>query len=237
MAIFCVSIYYILVAISMSLLRKAALELEEKVLNYWLGGIKTPGQNIPSHVITKWFIGTPEVDLQVKNLFEKDVEQVITAGKDNSDSNANSIVNVLKETPSGTLTLVILLDQFTRNIYRGTSNMYSGDRQALALSHSMIERKWDMELIPIHRCWIYLPLEHSEFIKDQELSVKKSVELTTLPNLSDQERDFFDQMVYYAKDHMNDIQRFGRFPYRNQVLGRVSTPEELEFLEARKKKN
>lgn len=128
------------------------------------------------------------------------------------------------------LSLILLLDQFTRNIYRNTPNMFSGDQKALQLSYHMIQKKWDLELDPIYRPWIYLPLEHSENINDQNLSVEKMTKISNLKDLTDQEREFFGICVEYANDHKQVIERFGRFPYRNAILGRNSTPEELEYM-------
>lgn len=108
--------------------------------------------------------------------------------------------------------------------------MFSGDPKALQLSHYMIQKKWDLELIPIYRPWIYLPLEHSENINDQHLAVEKMTKISNLKSLTEQEREFFDICVEYADEHRQVIERFGRFPYRNAILERNSTQEELEYM-------
>jgi len=130
--------------------------------------------------------------------------------------------------------MILLLDQFTRNIYRNTAEMFAGDSRALELAHYMVNKKWDLELIPSHRIWIYLPFEHSENIKDQCISVQKSTALANLDNVSDQEKEFFQKCLDFALDHKQTIERFGRFPFRNSILKRESTAEELEYINAGK---
>jgi uncharacterized protein (DUF924 family) len=128
------------------------------------------------------------------------------------------------------LSLIILLDQFTRNIFRNTSEMFDGDKLALSYSHQMITKKWDHELLPIQRTFVYLPLEHSENLDDQELSVQKFTELVNDPSVYPTDLSVLKAGLDYAIRHKTMIERFGRYPYRNAILGRPSTKEEEEFL-------
>ena len=119
-------------------------------------------------------------------------------------------------TPRGALALVILLDQFTRNIHRGTRRMYAGDAKAVATCLKIIERGEDVSLSDDERQFLYMPLMHSEDRPLQQLSLEKFREL--------------GQSLAYAEDHADIVFRFGRFPHRNALLGRESTEEEIEYL-------
>ena len=118
----------------------------------------------------------------------------------------------------GSLALMILLDQFPRNCFRGTGHMYATDPLARHFADRAIAAGHDLELEELVRVFLYLPFEHSEFRADQE----RSVELTAA-----RAPDY----LKYAEEHRQIIQRFGRFPHRNRMLGRDTTPEEKTFLE------
>ncbi|TAL73090.1 MAG: DUF924 family protein [Rhodanobacter sp.] len=121
-------------------------------------------------------------------------------------------------TPPGALALLILLDQFPRNAFRGTAHMFATDPLALGFARLVVARELDRQVEPLLRVFCYLPFEHSEAAADQERSVV----------LCDALRGH-DQ---WAHMHRDIIRRFGRFPHRNAVLGRETTPEEQAFLEA-----
>jgi uncharacterized protein (DUF924 family) len=122
------------------------------------------------------------------------------------------------ETPDGALGLVILLDQFSRNIHRGSPLMFAGDRRALALAQNSIVRGYHQAMPAPLASWFILPFEHAEDLDAQW----RSVGLTQTMGLND--------MTPWAMLHLEIIQRFGRFPHRNPILGRTSTKEELAFL-------
>ena len=118
----------------------------------------------------------------------------------------------------GSLALMILLDQFPRNCFRGTGHMYATDPLARYFAGKAIAAGQDLELEELVRVFLYLPFEHSELLADQQ----RSVALTTA-NAA--------EYVKYAQEHLEIIQRFGRFPHRNRFLGRETTPEERAFLD------
>ncbi len=137
-------------------------------------------------------------------------------------------------TAQGRLALVILLDQLSRNIYRGTPEAFAADTKARVLVHQGLAVGDDKVLKPIERLFFYLPLEHSEELADQDRCVALCREVA-LAVANDPEADpgrvkQFESFVDYAIRHRDIIARFGRFPHRNAVLGRASTAEELEFL-------
>lgn len=120
--------------------------------------------------------------------------------------------------PAHALAAVIVLDQFSRNMFRGSAKAFSGDPTARAIARIAIDSGWDRQFGKDARLFLYLPFEHSEDFADQDLSV------TLIAALGDAEYD------RYAIAHRDIIRRFGRFPHRNSSLGRLSTPEEVEFL-------
>ena len=122
------------------------------------------------------------------------------------------------ETPDGALGLVILLDQFSRNIHRGSPLMFAGDRRALALARQSIGRGFHQAMPAERALWFVMPFEHAEDLDAQW----RAVGLFEVMGLND--------LTPWAKLHLDIIQRFGRFPHRNPILGRPSTKEELAFL-------
>lgn len=120
-------------------------------------------------------------------------------------------------TPRGALALALLLDQFPRNAFRGTPRMYATDAHARRVARLALERGDDGQLPQELRNFLYLPFMHSEELADHEISVAKTAALP-----GDQHR--------YALHHRDIVERFGRFPHRNAILGRTSTPEEERFI-------
>ena len=126
------------------------------------------------------------------------------------------------------LALIILFDQFSRNIYRDTRRAYEQDAVALKLCEGGLACGHDMELRLIHRVFFYLPLEHAESLEAQAYCVELYGAL--LAAADDALKSTFEGYVDYAKKHYDVIEQFGRFPHRNAILGRESTPGELEYL-------
>ena len=125
-------------------------------------------------------------------------------------------------TPHGSLARVVLLDQFTRNAFRGTPDAFAGDARALATAQAAIERGFEAALGPYERWFLYMPFEHSEDLAMQERSVELFATLAKQTGV--------DGPLPWAEKHRDVIRRFGRFPHRNAILGRASTPEEIAFL-------
>ena len=120
------------------------------------------------------------------------------------------------------LARIIVLDQFPRQMFRGAPRAFASDPLALQAARLAVERGYDQSRLPVERLFFYLPFEHSESLADQELACQLTVPLALFPETED--------VLRYAVAHRDIIQRFGRFPHRNAILGRPSTPEELEFL-------
>src|SRR3970040_59702 len=191
---------------------------QEEILGYWFGELKE--SEAPSSDYYKiWFAKRIEIDQYIKTTFEEDLALAV-GGKLKSWEN----------TPRGTLALIILLDQFSINIYRGTAKAFSQDSLALDVCLRGIEKGFDKRLHPVERLFLYMPLEHSEDLEIQKKSVEYFSMLEKLfpapPSLASMVSEF----KKYAGMHYVIIERFGRFPHRNEILGRKSTPEEIEFL-------
>jgi len=137
--------------------------------------------------------------------------------------------DVWHEAARSTLALVIALDQLPRNLFRGTLRAFAYDAAATHCSQQALARKLDWELHPVEAAFLYFPLEHAEELQLQAQSVEGFRAL--LESAPAPLRDEFASFLSYAERHAAVIQRFGRFPHRNAVLGRPSTPEEIEYLE------
>jgi uncharacterized protein (DUF924 family) len=131
--------------------------------------------------------------------------------------------------PHGRLALILLLDQIPRAIHRGQPDAFAYDADARKVAAQGLASGADRLLRPVERVFFYLPFEHSEELTDQERSVALFRELAD--SVPENDRETFDFFLDYAVRHHAIIARFGRFPHRNAVLGRQSTPDEVAFLE------
>jgi uncharacterized protein (DUF924 family) len=121
------------------------------------------------------------------------------------------------------LALILLLDQLPRNMFRATRRAFATDRLALEAARHAVAQGFDEDMLPVERLFLYLPFEHSERLADQIAACELTQPLEAFPETEDAYR--------YALAHRRVIERFGRFPHRNAILGRDSTPEEVEFLQ------
>lgn len=179
-----------------------------EVLDFWFG---KPG--IPSYGKQRsfWFNKKPKFDQELKTRFLADHEQA-----------AANQLNHWQDSPRNCLALILLLDQFPRHMFRGTPQAFATDLQALSVAQFAVRHSFDQKLLAVERWFVYLPFQHSEDLALQ----RQGVELVTA--LSDDPGSA--ATIDYAVRHYAVIERFGRFPHRNKILGRVSTPEEAEFL-------
>jgi len=188
----------------------------ETILDFWFGSDADDAM-VAKQRSDLWWTKNKATDDEIRHRFEN---YVILADSEQ-----------LKDwltTPRGRLALIILCDQFPRNIYRDTARAFSCDEKALTWCIEGLERKIDRELRPIERVSFYLPLEHAEFIEPQDLSVKYFRELVL--EVDPEQKTLFEGYLHYAIQHRQIIERFGRFPHRNKLLGRESTEEETAFL-------
>lgn len=133
------------------------------------------------------------------------------------------------DTPQGALALILLTDQLPRNIYRGTAAAFASDPQARAVAVAGLDSGMDRQLAPIERVFFYLPLEHAESMADQDRAVSLYTRLFQEAPAAQVER--YRNFLTFALRHRRVIERFGRFPHRNAIINRESTPEEISFLQ------
>ncbi len=164
-----------------------------------------------------WFGEDPAFDHEIRQAFAADVEKASEGELDHWG-----------DEPRGRLALILLLDQFRRNIYRGTAKAFEKDRTALRLCVEGAMQNKDRGLTPIQRVFFYMPLQHAESRKVQAKSVElyKRLAEAVSPTL----RETFLTIAQFAELHHDIIEQYGRFPHRNAVLGRDNTPEEDEYL-------
>lgn len=180
--------------------------LAREVLQFWFGDGEEYGRRHK-----RWFEKDPAFDAKVKSRFEGLLAELVAGGhRDWRD-----------EAPT-CLAYIVVADQFSRNIFRGSLRAFAADPLALAAAHKALERGFDKTMLPVERLFFYLSFEHSETLADQELACELTRPLAAFPET--------DDTLRYAEAHRAIIARFGRFPHRNAILGRPSTPEEIEFL-------
>ena len=191
-------------------------ETPESIISFWFGP-EQDSQKISDQKSPLWWSKNDQIDMEIANRFKQ-----LT-----SDISRNEYPQ-WQRTPLGLLASIICLDQFPRNIYRGEATAFSFDRQALAMANSMVSKQWDQQLPHVYSVFSYLPFEHSEALADQEKSL--SLYAALRDKVSDDEREMFEGFFQFAVKHYEIVERFGRFPHRNDILGRASTKEEQEFL-------
>jgi uncharacterized protein (DUF924 family) len=175
----------------------------------------------PDDILTFWFAGDPSAQRTV--WFEKDAafDAACTNLAAARDAATAGEFDHWADTPRGGLALLILLDQLSRNLYRGTAETFAADARARAIARDLIARGFDQALTPVERMFVYLPFEHSEDLADQDLSVRLFEALDAISG---------EQTPDHAIRHRDVIRRFGRFPHRNAALGRVSSADEEAYL-------
>ena len=186
------------------------------LLDWWFGSSESPDE-VAKEKNALWFGKKKSQDADALNRFGGLVELALKGE-----------LSEWTETPQGWLALVLLLDQLPRMIFRDTPKSYSGDKRAQELVSHGLKLERDLALTPLQRTFIYLVLEHTESLTAQDEAIRRFAAL--VPLLPATNRDYFNQTLDYAKKHRAVIERFQRFPHRNQVLGRTSTVEEVEFL-------
>jgi uncharacterized protein (DUF924 family) len=177
-------------------------------LDFWFGAPDDPARR---HHRQIWFRSTPEFDAAVRAGFAHDHELAV----------AGALAD-WEDAPLSALALVMLLDQVPRNIFRSTPRAFAGDALALATANRALERGFDQAVPAAWRLFFYLPLEHSEVLADQQRGLDLLLAVPPVPG-----RNSDGKMT---RLHLEIIERFGRFPHRNAILGRESTEEEQAFL-------
>ena len=181
---------------------------------FWFGELDEAGMCVADHN-PLWFTASVRTDEVCRARFGNAVLRAM-AGE----------LDFWADTDAGLVALIIALDQFTRNIHRGTPQAFAGDATALALAQQTIASRHHLHLAAIHQVFLYLPLEHCEDREVQEECVTLFEQLAAVTG-----HEQIASFTRYAAAHRDVIAQFGRFPHRNAILGRRSTPAELAYLE------
>jgi len=188
----------------------------ERVLGFWFDGCEQDAPHIDARM-DRWFGTDPGLDEEIRAQFGELVELACDGKLDH-----------WAEKPRGRLALIILIDQFRRNIHRGTANAYSGDGRALKLCIEGVVNHSYKQLRPEEQIFFFMPLQHAESNKLQDKSV--SIYQALANNVSETLRETFMTTAQFAELHRDIVAEFGRFPHRNKVLGRENTEAEEAYL-------
>ena len=180
----------------------------DALLRFWFGTADA--------VRAEWFSTNDAFDAEIDRRFGAEIEAALKGRLDHWQASAD-----------GSVALIILLDQFTRNVFRGKPRAFAGDARALALARRMVADGRDQALSQLQRSFAYLPFEHAEDLAAQDESVRL---FSTLAGEGGAHAQALREALDHAERHRDIIRRFGRFAHRNAVLGRASTADEIEFL-------
>ncbi len=187
------------------------------VLDYWFGDALSASPEQLDPYFKRWFMSGRALDDEIRERFGAWVEQAAAGDLDAWRANAE-----------GTLALIIMLDQFPRNIWRGDARAFTHDPLALSLSRDLIASGKDRGMHFLQCTFAYMPHQHAEDMAAQDASIVTYEQL--LADTAEEYRGIVSGILDYAREHREIIHRFGRFPHRNVALGRASTAEEIAYL-------
>lgn len=190
----------------------------DTVIEFWFG-THHDGYKVSDAVSKKWWSGGPKLDQQCRDRFG-DTHHAAACGE----------LAGWCESPHGRLATILLLDQLSRNIHRKTAAAFAADSEAQRICLEGVEAGHDKQLRPIERAFYYMPLMHSEDLAMHDRAAALFAALAE--DVPEAERGMYSSFVKHGEQHRSLIERFGRYPHRNEVLGRQSTPEEITYLEA-----
>lgn len=174
------------------------------ILDFWFLPLEHPDHGKPREI---WWAGPPEFDAEIRDRFTGVFDQAVTGD-----------LNHWRRSPEGALALILLCDQFPRNMHRRSVRAFAGDATAIETARFALARFYPAAFHPTMRMFFFMPFQHSEALSDQELCC------SLFATFEDEE------LMKYALEHRDVVARFGRFPHRNDVLGRPCTDEELAYL-------
>lgn len=169
----------------------------EEILDFWYS----------PQIIPQWFASSHELDREIRIKYAATWEMALTGE-----------LNKWRNTPSGCLALVIILDQLPLNMFRGQAKSFESERQAVEIAWHAVKNNYDKKIEREKLSFLYMPFMHSEYLAEQDLAVKLYTE------------SGLEESIKFAEHHRNIIRQFGRFPHRNAILGRESTEQELMYL-------
>ena len=191
-------------------------ETIDSILTFWFGDGQSD-QVISEQKKAMWWGKDEAVDREISTRFRPAIEAV-----------ADCELDHWRESAKGLLASILCTDQFPRNVFRGNPKSFAYDPVALELAQQAVATLADQELQPINRVFVYMPFEHSEELDMQYRSMELFTKLHE--EVEREDKELFSGYIDFARRHLEIVERFGRFPHRNEILGRDSTKEEMEFL-------
>lgn len=186
------------------------------ILDYWFQGCDNDLE-ATQKLSDKWYVPSAEIDQEITEQFSNVYDQAV-----------NKKFQDWEESARGCLALVIIFDQFSRNLFRKTARAFKSDHLALELTYKCINNFWHEELPVPYQLFLFNPFQHSEDLADQERGVQMVEKLSN--SCASSWQSYVEASLEFFCAHRDTVAKFGRFPHRNEVLLRTSTPEELEFL-------
>lgn len=186
------------------------------VLPFWLGPLDADGLAAPEKA-ERWFAKSDELDALVRSTFSDVHAELLREGP-----------SFVPGDPREALAAIVVLDQFSRNMFRGSPEMFAADPLALSLARRLVDTGAHEELTTHERVFVYMPFMHAEGLEAQEACVRLMSAL--VEDSTGRARAAVESNVRFAQAHRDIVARFGRFPHRNAILGRVSSAEEIAFL-------
>ncbi len=193
-----------------------------EILDFWFGELDEMGLPDAFHR-NRWFRSSKAFDQEIRRRF---LSLTLIASEEGLEH--------WRKEPGGTLAELILLDQFSRNIYRGSSLAFGNDKLALRICKQAMAKSQDVNLPPVLRGFFYMPLQHSERLQDHNLAIERYEQLVA--SSEGILRAFLESFLESARDHHKIIDTFGRFPHRNHALKRSSSAEEQAYLAGNQKR-
>ncbi len=191
--------------------------LTEKILDFWFGESPATHDSVKRRS-KNWFSGVAEFDQTIREVFASDVDRALS---DRYQLDAQDARHALA--------LVLILDQFPRNIFRRDPQAFAGDRRALQIVREVIAAGTDRSLGAVECGFLFMPFQHCESLADQEEGLERLAGL--VQRAADWEMPYVESFYKYAGLHCNVVREFGRFPHRNEILDRVCTPAEQAYLD------
>jgi len=188
----------------------------QDILDYWFQGCDNDLE-ATQKLSDKWYIPSVAIDQEIQERFSHVYDQAF-----------NEKLDDWKDSVHGCLALVIIFDQFPRNLFRKTARAFESDHLALELTYKCINNFWHEELPVPYQLFLFNPFQHSENLVDQERGVQMVEKLYN--SCASSWQSYVEASLDFFRAHRDTVAKFGRFPHRNEVLLRTSTPEELEFL-------
>ncbi|AWV88732.1 DUF924 family protein [Bradymonas sediminis] len=189
-----------------------------EVLDFWFGELDPQGSASPE-IIESWRQKVAAFDQEIRRRFEGLYEAIVAGERED-----------WLETLEGVIAYVVVIDQLSRNMYRGSAKMYASDAQALGVALDAIDRGLDKQAVFAHRNFLYMPLMHSEELELQDRCV--ALYQAWHEEVEGAQKEEIAKRIGFANRHRDVVAQFGRFPHRNAILGRESTAEEVEFLKS-----